>query len=283
MTIRKAEEMTWREMDGLNREETVFLFPLGPLEEHGPHLPLGTDPLTAEEMAGRAAQMLEEEDPSSAYVLLPRLWAGHSEGAMHFCGTLSVGTETLKLLITDLCRSLARHGFRKVLLVNHHMDLFHIRALLQAVEEVNGSSCIRVVEASSAILFTGEGAAGEQNPSQSGHEETEIHADVRETSFMLHRHPRLVRAWYRELPPVRIRIAEELRQGHIYFDEMGAAEGYMGSPALATAAFGAAHLETGARAVAGLARRLLRNEHIVQIGPHMERVLRHLPQANGHK
>jgi creatinine amidohydrolase len=277
MAILRVEEMTWREMDDLNREETVFLLPLGPLEEHGPHLPLGTDPLTAEGIAERAAQLLEEENPACTYMLLPRLWVGHSEGAMHFCGTLSVGTETLKLLIKDLCISLARHGFRKVLLVNHHMDLFHIRALLQAVVEVNSSYPIRAVDASSAILLTGEEAAEEQESKLHVKEEAEIHADVRETSFMLHRHPRLVRACYRELPPVRIRIAEELRQGHIYFDEMGAAEGYMGSPAQANAALGAEHLESGARAIAGLARKLLHNEDIVQIGPHMERVLRHLP------
>lgn len=278
MTIRNAEEMTWTEMAGLNREETIFLLPLGPLEEHGPHLPLGTDPLTAEGMAGRAAQMLEEEDSAQTYILLPRLWVGHSEGAMHFCGTLSVGTGTLKALITDLCISLARHRFRKVLIINHHMDLFHIRALLQAAEEVNRSYAIRVVEASSAILLTGEsGGEPESHVTQGSHEAAEIHADVRETSFMLHRHPHLVQPCYRELPPVRIRIAEELRRGHIYFDEMGAAEGYMGSPAEATAALGAAHLEAGARAIAGLARKLLRNEDILQIGAHMERVLRHLP------
>jgi creatinine amidohydrolase len=279
MAIRKAEEMTWTEMDGLDREETVCLLPLGPLEEHGPHLPLGTDPLTAEGMVEMAAELLEKEDPASIYLLLPRLWVGHSEGAMHFCGTLSVGTATLKALVTDLCIALTRHGFRKVLLVNHHMDLFHIRALLQAAEEVNRSYATRVVEASSAIFFTGKETAGEREPQGSlhGHEETEIHADVRETSFMLHRHPQLVHPCYRELPPVRIRIAEELQQGHIYFDEMGAAEGYMGSPAQATAALGAAHLEAGARAIADLARRLVRNEDIVQIGPHMERVLRHLP------
>ncbi|MNU00551.1 hypothetical protein D3C72_2437050 [compost metagenome] len=51
----------------------------------------------------------------------------------------------------------------------------------------------------------------------------------------------------------------------------------MGSPSLATAEQGAAHLEAGAWAIARLARRLLRNEDILQIGPHMEKVLRHLP------
>ena len=215
MAIRNAEEMTWTEMDGLDREGTVCLLPLGPLEEHGPHLPLGTDPLTAEGMAEMAAELLEKEDPASIYLLLPRLWVGHSDGAMHFCGTMSVGTATLKALVTDLCIALTRHGFRKVLLVNHHMDLFHIRALLQAAEEVNRSYAARVVEASSAIFFTGEETAGEREPQGSlhGYEETEIHADVRETSFMLHRHPQLVHPCYRELPPVRIRIAEELRQG----------------------------------------------------------------------
>lgn len=278
MTILKAEELTWNELDRLERENAVFLLPLGPLEEHGPHLPLGTDPLTAEGMTERAVQLLEEEDGFSSYIVLPRLWVGHSEGAMHFCGTLSVGTETLKALIADLCTSIARHGFRRVLIVNHHMDLFHIRALLQAAEEVSRRCSIRVVEASSAIFFTGGSAGGgDLAEAEENEDDMEIHADVRETSFMLHRHPHLVKACYKELAPVSIRIADELRQGHIYFEQMGAVDGYMGSPSQATADLGEVHLEIGAKAIARLTRRLLRNEDILQIGPHMQRVLSRLP------
>jgi creatinine amidohydrolase len=145
-------------------------------------------------MAEKAAQLLEKEESTFSYILLPRLWVGHSEEAMHFCRTLSVGTGTLKALITDLCAAIARHGFRKVLLINHHMDLFHIRALLQAAEEVNRSCAIRVIEASSAIFFTETGGHLAPEAEQSGMEDTEIHADVRETPFMLHRYPGLVRA-----------------------------------------------------------------------------------------
>ena len=165
---------------------------------------------------GRNGSRIVGEGGSCFYLFTASAAVGGAQRrAMHFCGTMSVGTATLKALVTDLCIALTRHGFRKVLLVNHHMDLFHIRALLQAAEEVNRSYAARVVEASSAIFFTGEETAGEREPQGSlhGYEETEIHADVRETSFMLHRHPQLVHPCYRELPPVRIRIAEELRQG----------------------------------------------------------------------
>ncbi len=39
----KFEELNWKELDEFDREKTVFFLPISPMEEHGPHLPLGTD------------------------------------------------------------------------------------------------------------------------------------------------------------------------------------------------------------------------------------------------
>jgi creatinine amidohydrolase len=272
LTIFKMEEMTWRELDQLDRERTLFLLPLGPMEEHGPHLPLGTDPLAAEIMAERAAQLADQAVSSINIVLLPRLYAGYSEGAMHFCGTLSVGLTTLRNLVHDLCSSIARHGFTRILLVNHHMELAHIKVLLQAAEDTMKRHPVRIVEASSAIFFT-DGVNGGVEKEAWGQEE--IHADVRETSLMLYRYPELVKGGYQHLPPVRINIAEQLSQGHIYYEEMGAQEGYMGSPAQASSELGQRHLETGAGAIAQLVLKLIRNEDICQIGSRMKYVLKH--------
>ena len=43
MSFLKLDEMSWLEVENLNKEKTIIFLPIGPVEEHGPHLPLGTD------------------------------------------------------------------------------------------------------------------------------------------------------------------------------------------------------------------------------------------------
>jgi creatinine amidohydrolase len=85
------------------------------VEQHGPHLPLVTDVLTATEMSRRAVERIPE-----AAVLLPSVYYSFNEHHMDFPGTIAVQGETIIRYITDIGVSLARHGFRKVLLVNGH-------------------------------------------------------------------------------------------------------------------------------------------------------------------
>ena len=65
------EQLKWRELKDTSSK--VFVVPLGSLEQHGPHLPLGTDSW----IAGEVAKRVEQEAPNQI-VLLPTLWLGHS-------------------------------------------------------------------------------------------------------------------------------------------------------------------------------------------------------------
>ena len=270
MSIFRLDRMTWEEVDGLDRPTTVFFLPVSPIEEHGPHLPLGTDFYGAHDMAELALQKLEAQAPAWNYVLVPGLPLGCTEMTMEFAGTLSVRGQTLVRVLEDVCGSIARHGFKYIVLANHHLDLGHVKALHEAIRRVTKRYKIQVVEPAAAVLYASEPPALEKTPAQ-----TEVHADVRETSFIAYRYPDLLKGNYLTLPPVRVDIAQCFRKGIRTLKRMGAALGYIGSPALATVAQGKQHLEGGAEILASATLKLMRGETLPQIPKEMQFVLKH--------
>jgi creatinine amidohydrolase len=111
----RYEEFTWPEIREAVTQRRVAVLPVGTIEQHGPHLPLVTDVLTASEMSRLAV----EKVPGEA-VLLPSVHYSFNEHHMDFPGTIAVAGETIINYVTDIGLSLAHHGFRKVLLVNGH-------------------------------------------------------------------------------------------------------------------------------------------------------------------
>jgi creatinine amidohydrolase len=111
----RYEEFTWPEIREAVAENRVAVLPVGTVEQHGPHLPLVTDVLTATEMS----RMAVERTPREA-VLMPSVYYSFNEHHMDFPGTIAVEGPTIVNYVTDIGKSLAHHGFRKILLVNGH-------------------------------------------------------------------------------------------------------------------------------------------------------------------
>ncbi|MFC2154849.1 creatininase family protein, partial [Candidatus Altiarchaeota archaeon] len=105
----KLREKTWSEVTGMN--ETFVVVPIGSIEQHGPHLPLETDTLIAEAVAGKIAEEIDA-------VVAPTITPGLSPEHLDFPGTLSLKEETFVALIEDYVSSLAKHNFEKIILVN---------------------------------------------------------------------------------------------------------------------------------------------------------------------
>jgi creatinine amidohydrolase len=106
-------EMTWPEVGETLKETNVAIIPVGSCEQHGEHLPLGTDHLLAFTMARTIAE-------EAGAVVAPILWVGYSEQHMGFPGTVTLTTDTLVQVLIEACRSLSKHGFKKILLLNAH-------------------------------------------------------------------------------------------------------------------------------------------------------------------
>jgi creatinine amidohydrolase len=96
-----------------SKVETAIL-PIGSIEQHGPHLPLGTDWIIAQELAKRVAEKL-----GSCY-LLPALPFSCSQEHLEFPGTVSLKPSTLAQTIRDIVLSLYLHGIKKIIIISAH-------------------------------------------------------------------------------------------------------------------------------------------------------------------
>lgn len=100
----------------------VLVFPVGAIEQHGPHLPTGTDTFGVERVAREAVALLTDRHSPSLppVVLAPALAYGCSEHHLPFGGTLSVDAPTMLALVRSLGRSSVASGFTRILLLNGH-------------------------------------------------------------------------------------------------------------------------------------------------------------------
>ncbi|PYI51502.1 creatininase family protein [Paenibacillus flagellatus] len=96
------------------RSKRAAILPIGAVEAHGPHLPLGTDNVLAERLAAKLAERTDS-------YLLPTLPYGQVWSLRSFPGSLSVSNEALVLLLCDIGESLHRQGFRVFAMVNGHL------------------------------------------------------------------------------------------------------------------------------------------------------------------
>jgi creatinine amidohydrolase len=108
----------------MNREElraaapaSLAVLPIGATEQHGPHLPTGTDVFAVEAVAREAAAQLPDDVPA---VVTPTLPFGSSHHHFVFGATLSFSTETYYRVLCDLVESLVTDGFTRIFLINGH-------------------------------------------------------------------------------------------------------------------------------------------------------------------
>lgn len=109
----ELSKLTWFDARKHLKSENVALLPVGSTEQHGPHLPLGTDWLTAEWIAKKTEEKTD-------ILLLPTIPVGVSEHHRHFWGTLWVSPATLKNYVVDVGKALKTHGISRLVIVNGH-------------------------------------------------------------------------------------------------------------------------------------------------------------------
>jgi len=223
-------EMTWIEARDTFARGAVGLLPIGAVEAHGPHLPLGTDVMLSFELVNRVAVALAADVET---VALPPIIFSVAECAASFPGSISVPPGAFREILRSVLESLGRGGLRFVALLNNHLEPEHVAALADAAR---GIASPRVLFADHtrkpwALLLDDEFKSGD------------CHAGGYETSLLLASsgHARHVREDVaRSLPAVTIDLVRKLRAGERSFPAMGATEAYCGEPATATAEHGEA-------------------------------------------
>lgn len=235
----KLSEMTWTEVEALDRSRVVAILPLGAVEAHGPHLPLLTDGVIAGAMAEAAAGRLAAQGWTA--LLLPPLDYSAAPFAAAFPGTVSLRPETTTALVEDVGAAVAGWGVPLLAIANAHLDPAHLRAVRRAAERLRAGDSIRVAF---PILSTRPWAGRLGVEFRSG----ACHAGRFEGSVVLAERPELVRRDVAAgLEPNPASLSEAIRDGRRTFAEAGGPRAYFGDPAAASAEEGRATIaELGA-------------------------------------
>ena len=236
MPVHQLSELTWEEAGGLDRGRTVAVLPVGAVEAHGPHLPLGTDVVIAEAMAREGAARLATRGIGA--VLLPPLSYTAAPFAARFPGTISLSPESVTALVLDLARELTRQGYAALAIANAHLDPAHIGALDAVTAQAAKEGLLPVVFPNLARKPWAS-RLGEEFRSGA------CHAGRFEGSVVLAERPDLVRNdTLAALPPNPASLSVAIREGKRSFEEAGGPRAYFGSPAEATAEEGRATIAT---------------------------------------
>lgn len=244
--------MTWPDVKArIDAGADTVVFGVGSTEQHGPSLPLMTDRRIADYVAGMIAENLENT------LQAPTIRVGCSDHHLGFPGSLSLREETLKAVIADYVRSIVRHGFKRIVITNHHGG--NCRAVEGVIEELKQQyPDIRFVyfydqETTEALGRLCQ--AFQLTPGQLG-----THAGDLEASIMmaleadLVEKERLVEGYSSELTP------EVREKAHSQGFESVTATGVMGDQRLATKEKGEAYIAALKEVVLGYVSRKLNEE-----------------------
>jgi creatinine amidohydrolase len=132
--------MTWPEIKENIDNIDAVLIPIGATEQHGRHLPVEFDHFSATQICERAAKDLN--DKGKWVLVTPTINYGCSWYHMNFPGTISLSQRTFMDMVTEVCESLAHHGFKNLIALNSHGG--NTAALLTCLTDLYAEKRIRV-------------------------------------------------------------------------------------------------------------------------------------------
>jgi len=216
-------DMTFPEFEAAAKRTDIVLLPIGAIEEHSSHLPLGTDAMNATAQLFCVQNYLRAAGVET--ILGPPLNIGITneasdwarDGTYAYPGSLTIGKDTFVALYVDVLRSLYDNGMRRAFLYSGHLGFRHVEAVVQVVEEANqkieGMKVYAAIESErlatmrlkpSAYILPVEKGRNFEMLAQLLGRGTELpqttHADGAETSWTLYFHPDVVRPGYKRFP-----------------------------------------------------------------------------------
>lgn len=235
------QELTRTEAKHLG-PDAVLVFPVGATEQHGPHLPVGTDHFAVEHIARAGAKVASEEVP---VVVAPTLPFGSSAHHVPFGGTMSLSTETYYRTVLELCEALIQGAWRRIFILNGHggnHELIQLVARDLALKHPVQMAAASYWNIAWDKFIEAEAHIGARLPG---------HAGFFETSLVMALRPDLIR----EPRPQRDNIPNADPRGFarpVRIETHGSwqsFDGYTDSPARATAERGRTFLEAAGQSV----------------------------------
>jgi len=273
--LHRLDELNLHQFDALDREKTIALLPVGMLEIHGGHLPLGTDTFAVDALTLSAAAWLLENDPDLEILLMPTIPYGtdpldlRRADLFERAGSVWLSRETLKAVVGDVLRRMLHYGFRGAFPVGFHGGADQSIVLEELCEELRTEYPDSVIVEPVGYVLGGAGmdvmpgiATLLGRPLTQIEEvgvRNSVHASMMETSMMLHLRPDLVDPSYTTLRTV------EWREVYNHEDWPG----YIGaSPARASAEIGAAALRWRGVRTGWVIKEALRGEPVTELPRH---------------
>jgi len=166
----------------LEKSARTCILPIGILEKHGPHVPIGSDLIKVREWAARAAQ-------KEYAVVFPDYFYGQINEAKHQPGTFSLPERVVWDMIEATCDEIARNGFNKIVIINGHGgNPDFLRYFIQTRLEKRHNYAVFFFQPSSDSAFSTQMAKLHQSDPKN-----DAHAGERETSELLYLRPDLVK------------------------------------------------------------------------------------------
>lgn len=234
----KFHELTAKSLTSIDREQTIVVVPIAAVEQHGPHMPTGTDTILCTAVADAVESRLPER-----VLLTPTIWLGASAHHLRFGSTVNSELDTYVATLCDVARSLLDDRHRRLLFLNAHGG--NIDPVRMAVRTIQPAYQDTVLAAGSYWSVADDFI----RQTLQGDHKYVGHACEFETSLMMHVRPELVNrdqlSDAGELIPDQIDglfLGRDMRQR--------TRQGYTGRPDLASA-------ETGERLFNGIVDRLV--------------------------
>lgn len=268
--VHKLEELAWPQIDAFDRQRTMFILPVGMVEEHGPHLPVGADTLGVNHEAAGAARRVSQALPEWNIVMMPALNYGEGGaneigGLLVHPGTYGIRQSTLRAIVADIGGQIAQNGFKWIFVMNGHAAPTHNIAINEACDFISDTFGVTMLHLSSLFradtVIQAEGQkmrAAHFSASQLASFGMDVHAGVGETSGMLAVRPDLVRSSYKTLAS---RAGESLDELHEIASSPGW-QGYLSAPAMATVRYGRAVEAWWVQGFTDLILRAVRGENL---------------------
>lgn len=125
----------WKEIQKYSKARAKVLFPLGVIEEHGPHISLGSDIIWSHGICLRVKEKLKGLDCES--VIAPPYYWGVNHCTGGFPGSFSLKPETMQQVLFEILENLKAFGFSEVYCFNYHGDPLHVKSIAEAIKRAN--------------------------------------------------------------------------------------------------------------------------------------------------
>ena len=196
----------WTEIRKAAADGSKLLFPLGVIEEHGPHLPLGSDIFWSQKMCELVREELKKNGEDA--LIVPGYYWGINYCTSAFPGSFTLKKETMKQVLFEIFENIRNFGFKEAYCFNYHGDAHHIDTIVEAIQKANselGLNVKLVLESMDLQLYGWQGDEDfllvsepnypikwfeEQEPSERGL--LDIHGGAFETAVLNYFYPEYV-------------------------------------------------------------------------------------------